>query len=886
MDPAEKFIEIVTERAFDRLLEKLKERRKKKECFALLDQEVNRFFNDYACKYIESKSFEKFVLLNRYKIACDVRLVSVIEHQKKEALKDYIFLAKTIAVWNNEVFNSTEEQCVSAYCKLVASVSERFCSLARDRENLTVSDELLKRIDAYAKDAFIQNQELIDFCNEINNNQINFKYIIKSIPPVVRNTKPLHYTSNVIKNIVGREKELSQLKKFMDQRCNVSVWGIQGPGGVGKNKLVYEFIKTYTDDEMWSFRIVDYRKVALFNLCNDWNYDKNLCLVIDYSEFVKEQICEWLSKLSIKKRRGKKLRIILLSRVTDGFEHELEACGNVYYKNHKFLNVSMLSMEECIDLANQYSNYFKKRPLTEEERKRISASIKANLNAADYRPLFILLITIVSLSRRHSSSVMNWIEICDYVYEKDNKELKTLIPDNDIRLSLNNLIMFSTVFGKTLMDKQHSFIGSDASNVLDYLLKNDKDFFELSIEMTGRYTDNDGKYMLYPKTPDIIGEYFVLKRMRNNAFPLGEWSDYIVKNLDESKSFWFRTINDFAPNADFDVLFCRLFKSILKNEYLENAYVDIYPLILYYLDLCSYDAFQKLFPMLKTNNQVINRVMKKYVDSWVKSYTTKKLGIEKIVYVCENCDYDNADISGEIVSVLRKLRDNSNSIEDRVFFINLIESILEMTTISSKEQETILKKMNESLKPEDEEEHADELGDHKPITNIEENRLISRGVILDEYLRGYQPLISNAISGLDYEQAINSINELCSFVFSKLPELGVYEIDKRLWCGIPVVMQSLSRLCMVTNDEICLDNKEKILKQVSKNLKDTIKYAKTNQKPHLSIHVANTINNFLQPQSVSTWNTPYATVYKHIKSIDSLNAEIERARHLNSASSS
>lgn len=93
MDPVEKFIEIVTERAFDKILEKLKEKRKKKECFALLNREFNRFFNDYACKYIESKSFDTFVVLNRYKIACDVRLVSVIEHQKKEALDDYKFRA-------------------------------------------------------------------------------------------------------------------------------------------------------------------------------------------------------------------------------------------------------------------------------------------------------------------------------------------------------------------------------------------------------------------------------------------------------------------------------------------------------------------------------------------------------------------------------------------------------------------------------------------------------------------------------------------------------------------------------------------------------------------------------------------------------------------------
>ena len=869
MDPVEKFIEIVTERAFDKILEKLKEKRKKKECFALLNREFNRFFNDYACKYIESKSFDTFVVLNRYKIACDVRLVSVIEHQKKEALDDYKFRAKTIAVWNNEVFNSTEEQCVSAYCKMVANISEKFCSLARNRESLTVSDELLKRIDAYAKEADIKYQELIDFCNEINNNQINFQYIIKSIPPVVRNTKPLHYTSSVIKNIVGREKELSQLKKFMDQRCNVSVWGIQGPGGIGKNKLVYEFIKAYADDETWSFRIVDYRKVGLFNLCNDWNYDKNLCLVIDYSEFVKEQICEWLSKLSVKRRRGKKLRIILLSRVTDGFEHELEACGNVYYKKHNFLDVSMLSMEECIDLANQYSYYYQNRPLTEKEKERISASIKANLNSANYRPLFILLITIVSLSRRHSSGVMNWIEICDYAYEKDNKELKKLIPDNDIRLSLSKLIMFSTVFGKTLMDKQHSFVGSEASNVLDYLLKNDKDFLDLSKEMTGRYTDSDGKYMLYPKTPDIIGEYYVLKRMRNNAFPLGEWSDYIVKNLDESKSFWLRAINDFAPNADFDVVFCRLFSSILKNEYLKNAYVDIYPLVSYYLDLCSYDAFQKLFPLLKTNNQAINRVMKKYVDSWITSYTKEKLNTEKVVYICENYDYDNADISGEILSVLRKLRDNSNSIEDKHFFIKCIESILEMTTISSKEQEAILKMMDETLKTADEEGYADGPNNHIPATTIEENRLISRGVILDEYMRGYQPLVSNAISCLDYEQAIKHFNELCSFVFSKLPELGVYEVEKRRWCGIPVVMQSLSRLCMATNDEISLDSKEIILKKVCANLKDTFRYAESNHNPQLRIHVANAINNFLQPQSVSTWNTPYVTVYNQIKPIDS-----------------
>ena len=88
-----------------------------------------------------------------------------------------------------------------------------------------------------------------------------------------------HSLFNYRQKLVGRQKELAQLEQYLkDDKQRVII--IQAAGGMGKSKLIYEFVNKNLIDSGWNFRFVPWQ----VNFDNDSIGElpaQNTCVVIE-----------------------------------------------------------------------------------------------------------------------------------------------------------------------------------------------------------------------------------------------------------------------------------------------------------------------------------------------------------------------------------------------------------------------------------------------------------------------------------------------------------------------------------------------------------------------------------------------------------------------------
>lgn len=68
---------------------------------------------------------------------------------------------------------------------------------------------------------------------------------------------PFYYRSNVV-DFVGRERELARLEEFCRSEGAFKWSALNGPGGSGKSRLAYEFIRRTREDKAWTAVMLDW----------------------------------------------------------------------------------------------------------------------------------------------------------------------------------------------------------------------------------------------------------------------------------------------------------------------------------------------------------------------------------------------------------------------------------------------------------------------------------------------------------------------------------------------------------------------------------------------------------------------------------------------------
>lgn len=394
-------------------------------------------------------------------------------------------------------------------------------------------------------------------------------------------------TTFKLQDIWGRDVQIEKLCSFAeDDNRRFQFCVITGPAGIGKSKLVFHFSRIYQQKKDWLVRNLNQK--PLQGLCKkkNWTTEKNILLIIDYAN-EQELLTDLLSKLSRLKEEGywRKIRLILIAREGTSpsiynshqkdfpkwymdIVHDDWAINDHLFLN-EFIDLCGLTIEDCSSLHIAYATNHLKRNITLKDESNIKQLIEQEVLDEDglARPLYALF--VIDLYYRNPD-VRSWDldSIQEQIYLRDWVKWKTEIcgkrnKRENVFIALTNLLLYATIFNKwessiTLpepLDKDCKIVFNAANAyATDYKSK----WFKI---LTGKNVFFNGESVLVRLTPDVVGEYYALKRLSSfDKSTLHSWATLMTAQLVDCREFFIRAIQDFGNNKTFIEIFLKIFR--------------------------------------------------------------------------------------------------------------------------------------------------------------------------------------------------------------------------------------------------------------------------------------------------------------------------------------
>lgn len=412
---------------------------------------------------------------------------------------------------------------------------------------------------------------------------------LESLPSLrlSKKNRPFAYDYFKLQDIWGRDVQIEKLCSFAeDDNRRFQFCVITGPAGIGKSKLVFHFSRIYQQKKDWLVRNLNQK--PLQGLCKkkNWTTEKNILLIIDYAN-EQELLTDLLSKLSRLKEEGywRKIRLILIAREGTSpsiynshqkdfpkwymdIVHDDWAINDHLFLN-EFIDLCGLTIEDCSSLHIAYATNHLKRNITLKDESNIKQLIEQEVLDEDglARPLYALF--VIDLYYRNPD-VRSWDldSIQEQIYLRDWVKWKTEIcgkrnKRENVFIALTNLLLYATIFNKwessiTLpepLDKDCKIVFNAANAyATDYKSK----WFKI---LTGKNVFFSGESVLVRLTPDVVGEYYALKRLSSfDKSTLHSWATLMTAQLVDCREFFIRAIQDFGNNKTFIEIFLKIFR--------------------------------------------------------------------------------------------------------------------------------------------------------------------------------------------------------------------------------------------------------------------------------------------------------------------------------------
>lgn len=214
-------------------------------------------------------------------------------------------------------------------------------------------------------------------------------------------------------------------------------------------------------------------------------------------------------------------------------------------------------------------DYFKLQDIWGRDESNIKQLIEQEVLDEDglARPLYALF--VIDLYYRNSD-VRSWDleSLQEQIYLRDWVKWKTEIcgkrnKRENVFIALTNLLLYATIFNKwessvTLpepLDKDCKIVFNAANAyATDYKSK----WFKI---LTGKNVFFNGESVLVRLTPDMVGEYYALKRLSSfDKSTLHSWATLMTAQLVDCREFFIRAIQDFGNNKTFIEIFLKIFR--------------------------------------------------------------------------------------------------------------------------------------------------------------------------------------------------------------------------------------------------------------------------------------------------------------------------------------
>lgn len=419
---------------------------------------------------------------------------------------------------------------------------------------------------------------------------------------------PFRYDSGSTE-IVGRDDEIKMLKTFCANDADFLWWMIVGPGGSGKTRLAYEFRKRLETEglngEAWEVYYItptDRDKPKEI----DQNSKENVLLIMDYAYAYLTTITRWIQNAAEKREKNfPKVRYLLLDREEGSKPNQaiysnifveanyISAVKSTHYKNENDkpipITLNVLGENFLINIMQSFIKNLRKsndkiREFTEVDAANLLQILKKSKALLPLYAMYVADAWAKMEKEADWEELMAWGEPdivkygADRVEEYYHKRADVLYGEvnSRIHLLLNEISAIATIWGGISISdfkNNYSKIWPELQNEIEKLKKVnpslEEDFFQ-NMDLLSE------KKKIIPIVPDLIGEYFVFKKVlgseeddikkryqsRNGLFP----SNWL--NNPEIRNFVYLISRDYK-----DELNCNPFMKEKVNEwekYLED----------------------------------------------------------------------------------------------------------------------------------------------------------------------------------------------------------------------------------------------------------------------------------------------------------------------------
>ena len=457
---------------------------------------------------------------------------------------------------------------------------------------------------------------------------LNIKKVCRINPyvQVAQNTSAysrMHYTAKYL-DFIGREKERSELNDFVDAGNKFLWWMVTGEAGMGKSRLVLEWLCDLPSDWFGFFADIE---------ADFYNFKpfSNTVIVLDYVAEREKACARIIAELiEIFKASSYKVRILLVERHYEpdkkGWFYKLVQAfkpndkiffeSRAYSKNNSIspLQLGKLTYEEEKEYIKNYLEKYVKEPGMEGLKeiylkninnsvKKIHKSFKKTLKSVYQRPLYLSIFIEVWVDKSGELSVKNSEELLECYLEKE--EMRLLERFGNDRKVLNaylKLLSLACVTGVLCVNEENYYYQKQSDTFYNYLL---------SVEQTGRLKNSltdifvtsefneknisELYYIIKPLYPDIIKEFIVLYYIdREESRFFAKTARHV--SVIQLSMFLMYALDDFPDNEKF-------VEMIMTEPDEDCEYFDYFlGLIASMFDLTDYDRI--INNLLNTSEQV------------------------------------------------------------------------------------------------------------------------------------------------------------------------------------------------------------------------------------------------------------------------------------------
>ncbi len=366
--------------------------------------------------------------------------------------------------------------------------------------------------------------------------------LAKVVEPIDR----FKYNARVVP-LLGRERELEQLGAFLDDDRALLWWLWVGDGGVGKSRLMLEFILE-AQYRGWAAGFL--RTVKSFDP-ERWKPTDDTLIIVDYVASRPEETRKCIAALHDRAAMlGKKVRFVLLERSateTDQWYRDFCSTGSeqTELNNHRYQPPRQL---ESPDEESAWKVFAHMVRATDPDSESVSVAQLRALKATflehirerpvQQRPLFAVLAAEL-VAERGATGFERW-ETDTLVKLVLEREIETRWKNRVDARHVNLLVLATFIDG---LSRRQAYKAAKRVRGLP-----DMDSLNLQTYrvLTG-YDTKQAKHELPPLLPDLLGECFVLERMAGNcAIPHVEGNPDAIRGTAQRALAWAWEISPFS----------------------------------------------------------------------------------------------------------------------------------------------------------------------------------------------------------------------------------------------------------------------------------------------------------------------------------------------------